>query len=66
MKYMLAENEDFEISTSGSGKVKLSALSGASLPETPTQNELAEAVKKILVALGGTITTDGTQNLEAE
>lgn len=44
---------------------KLSALVGQSMPETPTQNELAEAVKKIFVALGGTI-TNGTQNAEAE
>lgn len=64
MKHVLAKDEDFEISTSGSGKVKLSALAGESMPGTPTQNETAEAVKKIFVALGGTV-TNGTQNVEA-
>ncbi len=36
-------------------KVDKTALAGETLPEYPTQNELAEAVKKIFVALGGTI-----------
>ena len=31
------------------------SLAGETMPETPTQNQLAEAVKKIFVALGGTI-----------
>lgn len=65
MKYVLAKDEDFEIHTSGSGKVKLSALAGESMPETPTQNETAEAVKKMFAALGGTITPN-TQNVEAK
>lgn len=47
-----------------SSDVATKTLVGQFMPETPTQNELAEAVKKIFVALGGTI-TNGTQNVEA-
>ncbi len=36
-------------------KVDKTALAGETLPEYPTQNQLAEAVKKIFDALGGTI-----------
>ena len=46
-------------------KTDIPTLAGASMPATPTQNEAAEAVKKIFAALGGTITPD-TQNVEAE
>ena len=44
---------------SGIGKdtvVTNTVLSGETMPSAPTQNELAEAVKKIFTALGGTVT----------
>ena len=45
-------------------KADIPTLTGQFMPETPTQNELAEAVKRIFVALGGTV-TNTAQNVEA-